>query len=143
MLKLCQVFSDKSSISTMTRSMQHAPLHMKNVFRLMERGQTEPRVLPQARISFSCRSRFPIRAKWIGRAENKRLSWSSSRGATTLTDGLRTNRDFNFQVNRSKYEYLTGATLYTYNFICIKILIDEYCHVLIESTIVFSYTRIR
>lgn len=34
MLKLCQVFSDKSSISTMTRSMQHAPLHMKNVFQV-------------------------------------------------------------------------------------------------------------
>lgn len=27
--------------------------------------------------SFSCRSRFPIRTEWIGRAENKRLPWSS------------------------------------------------------------------
>lgn len=27
--------------------------------------------------SFSCCSRFPIRAEWIGRAENKRLPWSS------------------------------------------------------------------
>lgn len=29
--------------------------------------------------SFSCRSRFPIRGEWIGRAENKRLPRSSPR----------------------------------------------------------------
>lgn len=37
---------------------------------------------------FSCRSRFPIRAEWIGRAENKRLPWSSCLSSLVVVSPL-------------------------------------------------------